>query len=93
MAHDLGSNFDEFFPCIERLKLELRLAPRSLGPQSSEKLTSLLKPLSGMEIDLIDYSVGCSSSNPCMRSAHCTPTTAPFTGCSSSNDKISVSGK
>src|SRR5205823_14141700 len=40
-----------------------------------------------------NYSVGFCSSNPCMRSAHCTPTTAPFTGCSSSSEAISVIGK
>jgi len=39
------------------------------------------------------YFSGFCSSNPCMRNAHCTPTTAPFTGCSNSNDAISVNGR
>ena len=33
------------------------------------------------------------SSNPCMRNAHWKPTTAPFTGCSSSSDAIRVNGR
>src|SRR6202042_669568 len=36
------------------------------------------------------YFSGYCSSNPCIRNAHCIPTTAPFTGCSSNNDAISV---
>src|SRR5580698_3365905 len=36
---------------------------------------------------------GFCSSNPCMRSAHCTPTTAPLTGCSNNKDRTSVSGR
>jgi hypothetical protein len=41
----------------------------------------------------VSYGSGFFSSNPCMRNAHCTPTTAPFTGCSNTSDRISVSGR
>ncbi len=39
------------------------------------------------------YGSGFFSSNPCIRNAHWIPTTAPFTGCSNSNDATSVTGK
>src|SRR3984957_12649019 len=50
-------------------------------------------PLRFLLVRSPDYCSGLFSSNPCMRSAHCTPTTAPFTGCSSSNDSTSVNGR
>ena len=40
-----------------------------------------------------DISSGGFSSNPCMRSAHCKPTTAPFTGCSNASDATNVNGR
>lgn len=39
----------------ERLKLELKLAPRSLGKQEQHDLTSKLQILSGVEIDIVSY--------------------------------------
>lgn len=39
----------------ERLKLELKLAPRTLGKQGQEDLTSKLRMLSSVEIDIISY--------------------------------------
>jgi hypothetical protein len=49
---------------VERLKLELRLAPRWLSPQASQQLTALMKPLAGMEIDLITYEAASTDVTP-----------------------------
>ena len=50
-------------------------------------------PFPFLVCEIADYFSGLFSSNPCMRSAHCTPTTAPFTGCSNKSDRISVNGR
>lgn len=39
----------------ERLKLELKLAPRSLGKQEQDDLASKLGMLSGVEVDIVSY--------------------------------------
>ena len=36
---------------------------------------------------------GLASSNPCIRNAHCTPTTAPLTGCNNSSEATKVNGR
>ena len=41
----------------------------------------------------VSGSSGSFSSKPCMRNAHCRPTTAPLTGCSSASDATSVTGR